>query len=724
MRTLVLMRGISGCGKSTWLEEHNFSQYVLSADNIRLMISAPEVNIDGSMGISQKKNTYVWSLLYTLLEKRMQNGEFTIIDATNIKRADMNKYKHLAKQYRYRIYCIDMTDVPLETCKQRNAVRQFYKRVHEEVIDRQYAELQNQSVPSGIEVIKPDEYYKLYLWPHDYSKYNAVHIFGDIHGCFEPLNKYLGGEIKNDELYIFCGDYLDRGIQNVEVLQFLMSIMDKKNVILLEGNHEMHLWNWANNKPVNSQAFNAETQYQLENAKINKKDVRRFCRHLSQCAYFKYNENYFVVTHGGINQVPSSFVPARQLIHGIGSYPDSDTIDEVFYNSLPNNYYSIHGHRNVTDAPIRVNDRVFNLENSVECGGNLRIVRLSGQNQIETIEIKNNTYDQQAITLLHAATETNSVEQTVSAMRSTKLVKEKQFGNISSFNFTSKAFRNSDWTDETIKARGLFINTQTNKAVARGYEKFFKINERHETEINNLKETLKFPLTAYVKENGFLGILGYDEEKDELFTASKSTPVGPYADMFRDLLFSSLSAEKLNELKTYLKNNNKSMVFEVIDAKNDPHIIKYDKNKVVLLDIIDREVRFSKLSYDDLRRVGADFGFQVKEKAVTLTTWEEFENWLNDASSMNYLYKNNHIEGFVVEDSNNFLFKIKTYYYDFWKQMRNVSKVVLTHGRYARESTLINDTAKEFYKWLQTKYGIISSDTDIITLREMFYNEN
>ena len=53
----------------------------------------------------------------------MQNGEFTVIDATNSKTSEMNQYKDLAENYRYRIYCIDMTDIPIEETKRRNAER-------------------------------------------------------------------------------------------------------------------------------------------------------------------------------------------------------------------------------------------------------------------------------------------------------------------------------------------------------------------------------------------------------------------------------------------------------------------------------------------------------------------------------------------------------------------------------------------------------------------------
>ena len=76
----------------------------------------------------------------------------------------------------------------------------------------------------------------------DLSGYKKIHHIGDIHGCYTALKKYLdnNGGIKDDEFYIFCGDYVDRGIENADVVNYLISIKDKKNVLMLEGNHECY----------------------------------------------------------------------------------------------------------------------------------------------------------------------------------------------------------------------------------------------------------------------------------------------------------------------------------------------------------------------------------------------------------------------------------------------------------------------------------------------------
>lgn len=135
MRTLLLFRGAPGCGKSTYIKEHNLEQYVLSADTLRLMCQSAQETPAGQMEISPQNDDVVWEMLFKLLEVRMSHGEFTVIDATNSKTVEMNRYKNLAKQYRYRMYVIDMTDLPIEECKRRNAQREWLKRVPEAAID-------------------------------------------------------------------------------------------------------------------------------------------------------------------------------------------------------------------------------------------------------------------------------------------------------------------------------------------------------------------------------------------------------------------------------------------------------------------------------------------------------------------------------------------------------------------------------------------------------------
>src|SRR5699024_10490070 len=106
--------------------------------------------------------------------------------------------------------------------------------------------------------------------------------------------------------------------------------------------------------------------------------------------------------------------------------------------------------------------------------------------------------------------------------------------------------------------------------VGRGYDKFFNYSERDETQLEYIENNYKFPLTAYVKENGFLGIVFYDDTQDKLVYASKkytndfSNDSGRYARLTEKVIKENLSEDNIMALKNYLKDFNVTAVFEII----------------------------------------------------------------------------------------------------------------------------------------------------------------
>ena len=671
MRTLLVLRGAPGCGKSTFLKENDLAKFSISADEIRLMYSSPVMTTSGTFTISQHNNKRVFNLLFTVLEDRMKNGEFAIVDCTNSTLKEIRRYKKLAETYRYRMFVVDFTDIPIEECKRRNKWREFYKQVPDEVIDKMYQRFEDNPLPSSVNSCKPEEVLEVIHWRRiDFSDYTKIHHIGDIHGCYDALMSYMPKELPEDELFIFLGDYIDRGLKNKETLQYLLSICEYPNVILLEGNHEIHLWNYAHNNTVNSSEFIDNTIPQIQD--ISKSDIRKLYRKLYQVIYYKYNEKTVLCSHGGLPTLPEelAYVSTKQLIKGVGDYGDSTKIADNFQWSTTENTYQIHGHRNVENIPLPYDDRrTFNLEGAVEFGGNLRIVTLD-KDGFDFVEIPNDNFRVDFIA--DNTKDKLTILMFVKFLREDKGIEEKQFGDISSFNFTRDTFTNRNWTPSTTSARGLFINTNSNEIVARSYDKFFNLNERKETQIDTLKSSMKFPVTAYVKENGYLGIVGYDSESDDLVFSSKYSLTSDHALHFKKMLLCKLVTKSaIEKLKNFLKAENLSLVFEVVDTEFDPHIIDYDDKHLYLLDAIKRQIRFDKLSYEELAEVANTFYFDLKTKAYVFTNPLELESFTILVNFPTYSYEGTHIEGFVLEDQNNFQVKVKTNYYKTWKRMRS-----------------------------------------------------
>ena len=234
MRMLMLLRGLPASGKSTFIDNHKLRDYTVSSDNMRQLLGSNELQVDGTFGINQNVSKAMWGLLYDVLERRFQQGAFTVLDSTNIKTADMQKVNKLAKQYRYRVYCVDFTDVSVEECIRRDKERPEHKQVGEFVIRRMADSLRNSTVPGGIKVIKPEDWLTETRYRTiDLSRYEKIVHIGDIHGCYTALQNYLKDGVNPNYFYIFIGDYIDRGLENIEMVHCMSELCQKENVVIL-----------------------------------------------------------------------------------------------------------------------------------------------------------------------------------------------------------------------------------------------------------------------------------------------------------------------------------------------------------------------------------------------------------------------------------------------------------------------------------------------------------
>lgn len=845
MRQLFILRGAPASGKSTWIRESGLEQYCISADQVRLMFQSPVLSNTGEYVISQDNDNKVWSLIYELIEERMKRGELVIVDATHYKSKLLNRYKDLCDTYRYRINVVDFTDVPLDVLLERNNSRDKFRKVPEATIRKMAACFVNDTeVRKSYNVLTPEQAKNLItapLAPLDVTdKYNRIVVFGDIHGCYEPIKTYFEkNPFDNNTWYIFTGDYIDRGLQNKEVIEFLLTIYNKLNVLLLEGNHENWLRVYSSkeyrpaikidkytsfdttqiNKNNNhlKQVCNkitkqiqqciqdyCDVRYKLKEHKteelvdqlkslkekhqqltdeyayanmlssnvlkyatliqetmsyskdictnygekyslgsdmnvlkkyldesiikdlvkdeiksseflnvtlpqikeIPTKDIRMLCRKFAQLAYFNFRGITYLVTHGGVPCVPSLTTASNELIKGVGKYVDVKQVDEAFVNN--ETCISIHAHRNVFKDPCEQFDgRVYNLNTAVEYGEDLRVLTISDKITIDYIPNPVFNTNQKENTDFVASQV--SPEQIIKQLEESKLVRVVELeDNIKSFNFTTRAFQDRKWNNLTCTARGLFVDCTNNEVAARSYSKFFNWGELDITKSANLFKTFKFPAHCFRKENGFLGLVARHRGKISYY--SKSTNQGTFAQMFKTI------CEKYPNLESNIKDGY-TYIFECIDPKNDPHIIKYTEPKVVLLDIVKNKFTDEYADYQDVRSVAQDMGCEYKQKEFTFNTWDELYTW---RQKMKEDWSVRH-EGWVIQDSNNFRVKMKSRFYTFWKSMRAVKQKIET----GRKVDKIYSTEAEIntYKILTQHDKEELKNMSIIDIEDEFYTK-
>ena len=64
-------------------------------------------------------------------------------------------------------------------------------------------------------------------------------VIGDIHGGLLALEQVLTrAKVTTEDTLIFLGDYVDGWSQSVEVIDYLIELKTKQNIICIRGNHD------------------------------------------------------------------------------------------------------------------------------------------------------------------------------------------------------------------------------------------------------------------------------------------------------------------------------------------------------------------------------------------------------------------------------------------------------------------------------------------------------
>ena len=166
----------------------------------------------------------------------------------------------------------------------------------------------------------------------------------DIHGCYNTFYDLIVNKIKlkkSDKL-ILLGDYIDRGDQSREVLDFVLDLIKNKfNVTPLAGNHEfMLLSSYKNPDMLPLWLMNSGTST-LNSFGI--KDIReldiRYLHFIDNLEYYKVINNYIFV-HAGFNDYAiNPFLDKQSMIW---------ECRPSYENPLLQGKTIIHGHRPIT----------------------------------------------------------------------------------------------------------------------------------------------------------------------------------------------------------------------------------------------------------------------------------------------------------------------------------------------------------------------------------------
>ncbi|KAL3234459.1 tRNA ligase [Nakaseomyces bracarensis] len=238
-------------------------------------------------------------------------------------------------------------------------------------------------------------------------------------------------------------------------------------------------------------------------------------------------------------------------------------------------------------------------------------------------------------------------------------------------------------------ARGLFILDDENNPVivARGYDKFFNIDETSFTRWDAISKDTQGPYHVTLKANGCIIFVSGLEDGSLVVCSKHST--GPrddvdrnHADAGETFLREQLSKANIDpkELALDLYQNNVTAVAEYCDDTFEEHILEYTNDKIGLYlhGINLNEPEFRTWDFEKVTEFGKKYGFKTIEHEEYHSA-DSLKEFLGKCS-MNGTYKGQEVEGFVIRCKKNdgktdFFFKFKFEEpYLMYRQWREVTK--------------------------------------------------
>ena len=122
-RTLLVLCGPAGSGKSTFAAQRFAETTIVSSDRCRAMICDDENN--------QLVNRDTFELFHLIIQKRLSLGRFTVADSTALHPDARRKLRGFSRQFGY-FGCLLIFNIPPDICLERNKNR--HRLVEERVI--------------------------------------------------------------------------------------------------------------------------------------------------------------------------------------------------------------------------------------------------------------------------------------------------------------------------------------------------------------------------------------------------------------------------------------------------------------------------------------------------------------------------------------------------------------------------------------------------------------
>jgi predicted kinase/diadenosine tetraphosphatase ApaH/serine/threonine PP2A family protein phosphatase len=252
-RTLLILVGVSGSGKTTFARRFFPDTAIVSSDRCRALICDDEGN--------QAVSAPAFELFNSIIDKRLAFGRTTLADSTALRPHYRTALRDLARKHNFAAVVLAF-NVPADVAK-ANDRRRAHRSVGPAVIDRQL-EAFTESLP----LLNNEGMDAVYTFTNEQLDDVEIHVrgtnasdpgpfdfIGDVHGCSDELEALLTELGYQNTAYltyvhpqgrrvVFVGDITDRGPRSIDAFRIVNNMVKAGSALFTPGNHCNKLMRW------------------------------------------------------------------------------------------------------------------------------------------------------------------------------------------------------------------------------------------------------------------------------------------------------------------------------------------------------------------------------------------------------------------------------------------------------------------------------------------------
>lgn len=233
LHSIVVLVGPSQGGKTTWARQ-NFPEWeIVSADQIKLELQGDS--------LCTSTIPQVWDELYRRVEVQVHMGQRAVVDSSNLKPRDRQRFAELATKLGVEIFYVPI-DRPLEVKKQGivdNDQLDQVVRTHSlwQSSQKEFFKGDGQGV-----IATPDSH--VVPFPSRSWQPTQILAVGDVHGNYPAMMKAVELAQSRDLKIVWLGDVVDYGSANLKCFKLAYDTVRSGQAAMIWGNHERKVERW------------------------------------------------------------------------------------------------------------------------------------------------------------------------------------------------------------------------------------------------------------------------------------------------------------------------------------------------------------------------------------------------------------------------------------------------------------------------------------------------